>query len=158
MIKKTLCVVVFLTFGLFMISIMQTLEAQEESQELLTPEDIEEVTGMQEIKLLPKNEEKGAVGDLNFATEDETLILMVNIQAQTVYEAWKNQEGIFHSEVQGVGDEAFIGPKTGDLRYIMVFRKGEYAVSFSSYFETEEEPFFSEDQLKEVASIVDSRL
>ncbi|MFO7979895.1 MAG: hypothetical protein R6V00_03555 [Candidatus Aminicenantes bacterium] len=137
---------------------MQGVVAQQEDQKLLTPEDVEEVTGMKYIQLMPKGEEEQAVGDLNFTKQDGTPVLMVNVQSEAVYKAWKNQEGLFHSDVQGLGDEAFKGPETGDSRYILVFRKGEYAVSLSSYFETEEKPFLSVDDLKELADTIDSRL
>ncbi|MFO7979884.1 MAG: hypothetical protein R6V00_03500 [Candidatus Aminicenantes bacterium] len=136
----------------------QGVVAQQETQKLLTPEDVEEVTGMKDLQLIQKGEEEGAVGDLNFTKQDGTPVLMMNVQSEAVYEAWKNQEGIFHSDVQGLGDEAFKGPETGDSRYILVFRKGKHAVSFSSYFETEEKPFLSVDDLKKLADTVDSRL
>lgn len=137
---------------------MQGIVAQQETQKLLTPEDVEEVTGMKGLQLLPQGEGEEALGDLNFAKEDETPVLMVNVQDKTVYDAWKSQEGIFHSEVEGLGEEAFAGPEAGGSRYILVFCKGEHAISLSSYFETEEKPFFSLDELKELAGIIDSRL
>lgn len=131
-----------------------------EAKELLTVEDVEEVTGMQDLKLVPKNPIKGAGGDLNFAQQDETLILMVNIQDKFIYETWKSQQGYFHADVPDLGNEAFEGPSFGEVRYILVFHKGGKAVSLSSFFSTGAggDPFLSQDQLRELAHIMISRL
>jgi hypothetical protein len=140
----------------FIIASAQNMEARE----LLTVEDVEGVTGIQDLKLVPKNPVKGAGGDLNFAQQDEELILMVNIQDRSMYETWKSQEGYFHADVPDVGDEAFEGPSFGEVRYILVFRKGGKTISLSSFINMEAggDPFLSQDQLRELANIMVSRL
>ena len=44
----------------------------------LTVQDVEKITGLQGVKLVPRDPSKGAGGDLNFANKDGKLILMVN--------------------------------------------------------------------------------
>ncbi len=131
-----------------------------DSKELLTAQDIEEVTGIQEIKSVPKNPQMGAGGDLNFAQQDGTIILIAMIQDSSMYDIWKNQEGYFHASVPDLGDEAFEGPGFGEHRYILFFRKGKKAFSLSSFFNMGAGgvPYLSQDQLRQLANIIISRL
>lgn len=129
------------------------------SSEVLTVEDVEKVSGLKELKLVPKNPQVGAGGDLNFAQADGSIILIVMIQKSSMYETWKNQEGYFHAGVKDIGDEAFEGPDFGESRYILVFRKGEKAFSLSSFFNMRAggEPYLSQEKLRELARIIVSR-
>lgn len=131
-----------------------------DSKELITPQDVEEVTGMQGIKTVPKNPQMGAGGDLNFAQQDGTIILIAMIQDSSLYETWKNQEGYFHASVPDLGDEAFEGPGFGEYRNILIFSKGKKAFSLSSFFNMAAGggPYLSQDQLRQLASIIISRL
>ncbi|MBS3819776.1 hypothetical protein KGY73_09780 [bacterium] len=153
--KKVFYGTLFIIIGFLLIN-FQNLEAQE--QKILTVEDVEKVTGMQNLKRVPKNPDENIIGDFNFAQQDDNLVLMGHIQEVSLYETWKNQKGLFHSKIDGLGDEAFIGPKTGEVRYILVFKKGDKSVSLSSYLKSENEAFVSEDELRELANIIISRL
>ena len=97
---------------------------------------------------------------MNFAMEDNTLLLIVAIQDSFMYTEWKRQEGFFHAAVSGIGDEAFEGPGIGEFRYILIFRKGKNAISLSSFFNMTAggKPFLSQEQLRELAKIMISRL
>ena len=130
------------------------------SQELLRAEDVEKIIGIKPIKLIPKDPTIGAGGDLNFAMENNSMLLTVAIQDVSMYTKWKEQEGFFHAEVSGIGDEAFEGPSIGKERYILIFRKGQKAISLSSFFNMNAggKPFFNQDQLRELAKIMVSRL
>jgi hypothetical protein len=88
------------------------------------------------------------------------MLLTVAIQDVSMYAEWKRQEGFFHAAVSGIGDEAFEGPSIGEDRYILIFRKGKNAISLSSFFNMKEggKPFFSQEQLRELAKIMISRL
>ena len=131
-----------------------------ESENLLTVDDVEKATGMKGIKLIPRNPAIGAGGDLSFALEDNTMLLIVAIQNVSMYTEWKKQEGFFYAAVSGIGDEAFEGPSFGEHRYVLIFRKGENAISLSSFFNMEArgKPFLSQEQLRELAKIMISRL
>ena len=85
---------------------------------------------------------------------------MAAVQKAEMYKVWKEQEGFFHAAVSGIGDEAFEGPGFGDSRYILIFRKGDTAISLSSFFDMKAggEPFLSQEQLRELAKIMISRL
>lgn len=129
-------------------------------QELLRVDDVEKITGINGIKLIPKDPTIGAGGDLNFAMEDNTMLLTVAIQDVSMYTEWKRQEGFFHAVVSGIGDEAFEGPSIGEDRYILIFRKGQNAISLSSFFNMKAggKPYLNQEQLRELAKIMISRL
>jgi len=129
-------------------------------EKLLTAEDVEKVTAIQGVKLIPRNATMGASGDLNFALKDDTLLLTVTIQDSSMYKKWKNEEGFFHADVPGIGDEAFAGPSFGEDHYILIFREGKKAVSVLSFFNPKAggKPFLSQEQLRGLAKIMISRL
>jgi hypothetical protein len=137
-----------------------TNAAGPESEKLLTANDVEQATGLQGIKLIPRNPVIGAGGDLNFSLQDNTMILTVAIQDSSMYERWKSEEGFFHSDVSGIGDEAFNGPSFGEYRYVLIFRKGKTAVSLSGFFNTQAggEPYLNQEKLQALAKIMVSRL
>lgn len=129
-------------------------------EELLGVSDVEKVSGLQGIQLIPRNPQIGAGGDLNFALADGDMLLMVTVKGLSMYEEWKNMEGFFYALVPDIGDEAFEGPSFGEFRYMLVFRKGNKAVSLSTFINLEAggEPFLSMEQLGEIAKIMVSRL
>lgn len=134
--------------------------AGQASERLLTANDVEQVTGLQGIKLIPRNPVLGAGGDLNFSLQDNTMILTVAIEDSSMYERWKGEEGFFHEAVPGIGDEAFNGPSFGKYRYVLIFRKGKTAVSLSSFFnmQAQGEPYLNQEKLQALAKIMISRI
>ncbi|MFC2164293.1 hypothetical protein ACFLT2_04780 [Acidobacteriota bacterium] len=153
---KSMAIILFFVLCFSLIGNGFTLD----SEKRLTTNDVEKVTEIQGIKLIPRNPALGAGGDLNFAMEDNTLFLTVAIQDSSMYKQWKSEEGFFHADVSGIGDEAFEGPSIGEQRYILIFRKGKKAVSLSSFFDMKAggKPFLSQGQLRELAKIIISRL
>ena len=77
-----------------------------------------------------------------------------------MYDEWKSQEGFFHESVPEIGEEAFQGPAFGEYRYTLIFRKGGTAIALSSFFNMQAggEPFLNQEQLRQIAKIVVSRL
>lgn len=124
----------------------------------LTIADVEKVSGISGIKLVPKNPSIGAGGDLNFATADEKLVVMAGFHGASMYQRYSPE--MIHSTVKGFGEEAFIGPKQGN-HYILVFRKAQHTVAINSYFKLDGKPgetMLTMDQLKQLAKIVEGRL
>lgn len=135
-------------------------QVQAAIEKLLTPADIEKVTRLQEVKLLPKQ----MPGNLKFATKDGTALLLVTVGDSSVYKQWRQQPGSFHASVSGVGDEAFEGPAGQAERSVLFFRKGNRAVFLSSFFDPKltaqgkMTPFLTQEQLRELAKVIVSRL
>jgi len=122
----------------------------------LTVQDVEKITGLHGVKLVPPNASKGAGGDLNFADKDGKLILMVNrnLSSDVLYSQTKNMKGTVKAEIQGVGDAAFIGPP-GNYPYFVAFKKGKgsgTAATFLSLTGT----MLTIDQVKKVAQQIAS--
>ena len=124
---------------------------------LLTIADVESVTGVKGVKLVPKDIRRGAGGDLNFAKTDGSLLVML-IAMPGMYDMWKSQKVLYNAAVSGVGDEAFNGP-AGAIQYVIYFRKGKNSGSISSFVSPSDmKPVLSQDQLKALAKIVNSRM
>jgi hypothetical protein len=117
----------------------------------LTVQDVEKITGLHGVKIVPPNPSKGAGGDLNFAKQDGTLILMVNrsLTSDMFYSQTKNMKDTVKEDIQGVGDAAFIGPP-GDFPYFVAFKKGKGSATVSAFLGFTG-PLVPMDQLKKVA-------
>ena len=117
----------------------------------LTVQDVEKITGLQGVKLVPPDPSKGAGGDLNFANKDGKLILMVNrnLRSDMLYTQTKNMKGAFKEDIQGVGDAAFTGPP-GNYPYFVAFKKGKGSGTVSTFL-TFTGTVLPMDQIKKVA-------
>ena len=117
----------------------------------LTVQDVEKITGLHGIKLVPADPSKGAGGDLNFANKDGDLILMVQrmLSSDALYSQTKKMKGTVKAEIAGVGDAAFTGP-AGDLQYFVSFKKGKGSGSAATFLSFSG-PRLPLDQVKKVA-------
>ena len=117
----------------------------------LTVQDVEKITGLRGVKLVPRDPSKGAGGDLNFANKDGKLILMVNrnLSSDMLYSQTKNMKGAFKEDIQGVGDAAFTGP-AGALQYFVIFKKGKGSGTVAT-FSGDTAMLLTIDQVKKVA-------
>lgn len=136
----------------------------------LTVKDVEKATGATGVKTVPRQSQPGAAGDLNFARGDGKLILMVNFSNAALYKKAREQKELelngqkypmelFAHAVPGLGDEAFASPP-GKVQYVIYARKGNNAVSVSTYFSGVGEagkPILTEAQLKQIVEIIFSR-
>ncbi|UCC71369.1 MAG: hypothetical protein JSV86_13355 [Gemmatimonadota bacterium] len=150
-----------LALGICLFALLTVTPGQQAGYEnLLTVNDVEEVTGFEGIKLVPPDPTIGAGGDLNFALADGTLLLMASIREAAMYDQWRGEEGYFHAPVADLGDVAFEGPSFGAHRYALIFRKGDTAIALLSFFNMQAggEPFLSQEKLREIAGIVIPRL
>jgi hypothetical protein len=121
----------------------------------LTADDIEKVTGLSGLHAVARNPGKGTGGKLNFAGSDDKLVVMVSVQKADVYQSWK--KAFFGEAVSGVGDEAFLSPNVPQP-YAISFRKGDTAVTISSFFDRSGKPKLTRAQLTKLAQLAASRL
>ena len=117
----------------------------------LTVQDVEKITGLRGVKLVPPDPSKGAGGDLNFADKNGTLILMVNrmLNSDMLYSQTKNMKGSVKADISGIGDAAFTGP-AGTLQYFVSFKKGKGSGTVSTFL-TFTGTQLPQDQVKKVA-------
>lgn len=126
--------------------------------DFLTVQDVEKITGLHGVKLVPYNPSKGAGGDLNFANKDGDLILMVQRMPDTdmLYSQGKKMQGAVKADISGVGDAAFTGP-AGNLQYFVTFKKGKGSGSAATFL-TLTGTRLTLDQVKKVAQLIASRM
>ena len=119
-------------------------------------QDVEKITGLQGVKLVPADPSKGAGGDLNFADKDGKLILMVNrmLSSDMLYSQTKNMKGSVKADISGVGDAAFTGP-AGMLQYFVSFKKGKGSGTVSAFLGFTG-PLVPMEQVKQVAQKIAS--
>lgn len=117
----------------------------------LTVQNVEKITGLHGVKLVPPDASKGAGGDLNFADKDGKLILMVNrnLSSDMFYSQTKNMKDTVKADITGLGDAAFIGP-AGMLQYFVSFKKGKGSGTVSTFL-TFTGTVLPMDQVKKVA-------
>ena len=122
----------------------------------LTVQDVEKITGLSGIKIVPADPSKGAGGDLNFADKDGELILMVQrmLNSDALYSETKKMKSAVQADIQGVGDAAFTGP-AGNLQYFVSFKKGKGSGSAASFLGFTG-PRLPLDQVKKVAQQIAS--
>lgn len=140
-------------------AVSQTAAA--DAAKLLTPSDIEKVSDLTGLKVVPKDPSAGAGGDVNIADSTGKLVAMLVLESQETWDGWLT-DGFTESEpvTPPVGDESFIGPNpdTSAKPYIFGFRKGEHAVLIETYMDTDGETVLSMDQLRKLAEVAYSRL
>jgi hypothetical protein len=126
----------------------------------LTLTDVQTAGKLTGIKSVPRDPNKGAGGELNFALADGTMVLIVNFLTLDAkgYPVYKNQmKPYINAAVPGLGEDAFDGPG-GAVQYFLTFRKGTWVVSLSTFFGPSGKTFLSMDQLKALAKVVLGRL
>ncbi len=83
--RIALCLSLGLALGAF---------AQGSREKYLTGADIEKVTGMKGVKLIPAGSVAGAGGDLNFADASGELILMIQFTDAKTYAGFKSKYAV----------------------------------------------------------------
>ena len=135
-------------------------EAVSEKPDYLTVADVEKVSGVQGIQLVGYDPSIGAGGDINFALPDGTMFLLAQIQPESLFEQWREQESFFHEPIPNLGDEAYSGPGLFEYQYIVYCLKKPYSIAVSSFFNDsgDGKPYFTQEQLIEFVEIILSRL
>jgi hypothetical protein len=126
--------------------------------DILTAADVEKAGGLRGLQSVPKDQAKGAGGELNFADASGKLVAMVMIQPLSTYEFWKKQYGKNAEPLAQVGEEAF---RTKPKEFItwVIFRKGNTGVWIQSMgYKAGGAQNFSAAQLTELAKLAASRM
>jgi hypothetical protein len=123
--------------------------------DFLTVQDVERITGLHGVKLVPYDPAKGAGGDLNFANKEGQLILMVQRMpySDMLYSQNKKMGGAVKAEISGIGDAAFSGPAR-DPQYYIFFKKGKGSGSVATFLTMLGKTLLPMDQVRKVAQQV----
>jgi len=135
-----------------------------QSDPRVTVADVEKVSGLKGVQLVPGGSIAGAGAGLNFATAEKRMLVMVNFGPAALYQRAKDQKTVggmpmplLHAIVPGIGDEAFDSPP-GPLQYVLYVRKGTNAASFTAYYVSAGKATLTMEQLKQLARIAVSRM
>ena len=130
--------------------------------ELLTPADVEQVSGLTGLEAVPYDPTIGAGGDINIADGAGQLVAMLIVDSPETWDAWLTDGFTVREPVTPpVGDESFIGPSpdVSEDAYIFGFLSGETAVVIDTYLDPlGNGPILSTDDLRALAEIVEGRL
>ena len=137
MIMRKINMLVMLTMLIVFVFIANTVwsapkPATRSVNDLLTAADVVKISGLAGAKLTPKNPKIGAGGDLNFATADKNLILMVQVVPKSQYAGFRQLS--FKAALKGIGDEAMEGATIpGYPSNQVVFTKGMTCVALTVF-------------------------
>ncbi len=129
------------------------------SSDYLNTSDIEKVAHIKGVKLIPKNPLKGAGGDLNFATNEGKLILMVQIVNKSNYEGYKKY--FFKSDIKDLGIQAMEGGTLPDRENnLVVFTKGDKCIALTVFADLNDtnKNMLSVEQTIKLAKIIANRI
>ncbi len=130
---------------------------------LLTPEDVQTVSGFAEVGRAGRNPGRGLGGDLNFVAPDGQPILMVVVQSASSYPSWKSDPDSYREDLEGVGEAAFLGPAPtmNDIPYLVVFLSGERTIGLLTYDDPDVPGWnnlLTLEQMQELARVIIGRL
>jgi hypothetical protein len=128
--------------------------------DLLTAADITKVSGLAGAKLVPKNPSKGAGGDLNFATSEDKMIVMVQVVNKRDYVGYQKID-VKVTAIKGLGDQAMQGAtSTYTPPNQVVFTKGNTCIALTVFGDPKDfgKNMLTIEQTIELAKIIISRM
>ena len=119
--------------------------------------DIENVSGLKGVQAVARMTLPGAGGDLNFATKNKNMLLMVQITDMRNFAEFK--KAYFQKEVKGVGEEAFQGTVVpGAPPSFLAFRKGNTCFTLTGFQDyTTQKNLLTIDQITALGKLIASR-
>ena len=127
---------------------------------LLTIADIQSATGMTGLKVIAQDSTEQAVGRLNFASADGTLVAIMNIGDGVAFD--QSLSGMNYShDATGTGDMCYVGPspKLSPVLSIFAAAQGDHAVMMKTFLKVKDgtETWVSIDQLQKLVGLALSR-
>jgi len=132
------------------------------------PADIEKVTGLKGVHLVPATAPGSVPGRDNYADASGKIVLWfqsipgplfarAKAQPAKVMNGMEVEPKLFHAAVAGLGEEAFDSPD-GRQQHALYVRKGDSAFGLISNVDRAGKPLVSMEQLKALASTILSRM
>lgn len=137
----------------------------------ITPADIEQVTGLRGVHLVPPTTTGAVPGRDNYADSSGKIVLWFHdfdgagfgrakAQPAKMMSGIEVEPKLFHGPVAGLGDEAFDSPD-GKVQHALYVRKGQAAFGIIANLATSargDAPTVTMEQLKALAKIALSRM
>ncbi len=145
-------------FALMLVAALGTSAAGDSPQfgKYLTVSDVERVTGLKGVSLLPKH--PGDDEDLTFTDRDGNVIVAATFLPANAYKGARSSVEGVKSAIKDVGEEGFVGPASGPPLYILVFRKADFTVILNTELEGTTKARIPIEQLTAIAKIIASRM
>jgi hypothetical protein len=138
-----------------------TTIASSADESLLTPADVEPLTGMTGLASVAYDPASGKEGDVNIVDPAGQVVAMLVEDTPEAWDAWLTDGyTVAESVTPPVGDESFVGPSpdASPVLTLFGFRKGESAVTIETTVDANGEPLLSTEQLRALAEVVAARL
>lgn len=158
--KKTKILVFLMMVFVFVVGSIWCAPRKVTKADLLTAADVIKVSGLTGAKLIAKNPSTGAGGDLNFATSDNKLIVMIQVVHIRNYAGYK-QITIKPVAIKGLGDQAMQGATSAyTLPNQVAFTKGNTCVALTVFGDTKNigKNMLTMEQTIELAKIIAARM
>ena len=128
---------------------------------LITVADVEKATGLTGLKTVTREQDPTALGRVNVATEEGTLVLMVNIGDRFAFDDSKAGMN-FGVALGGLGDDAYVGPsaEVSKVKSIVATRVGDHAIilrTFARSGAADAATWLTTAQLEQLARLILSR-
>ena len=128
---------------------------------LITVADVEKATGLTGLRTVTSEQDPNALGRVNVATEDGTLVLMVNIGDRFAFDDSKAGMN-FGVALGGLGDDAYMGPspEVSKVKSIVAARVGDHAIivrTFARSGAADATTWLTTAQLEQLARLILSR-
>jgi hypothetical protein len=129
-------------------------------EKYLTVEDVKRVSKLSEVSQIPFHPAEFLGSDLNFVNKRGDKILCVTFSGAGMYDTYKTMvPNNYQAPVNDLGEEAFMGSDLDHEPFILVFRKGDFAVSLTtSTTRDARRNMLAGDQLVAIGGIIASRL
>jgi hypothetical protein len=138
----------------------QMADSNPDPAALLTVADVERASGLSGLTLIAPNTTTEAIGRLNFAAADGTLVAIMNIGDGTAF--GQSLSGMNYSkDATGTGDMCYVGPspKVSPVLTIFAAAAGDRAVMMKTFVKSAggTETWVTIDQLKQLVGLSLSR-
>jgi hypothetical protein len=149
----------FLVLFIANISGVTLFAADPPNAKLLSVVDMVKITGIQGLKIAPKDPSKQMIGDLNFVKPNGKRLLSVvfetvDVKAYAQTKQSPSFKNTYSGPVKGIGDEAYEGPPKM-VSFILSVRKGTHLTTISTELNYETmKPLLTQEQLKKIAAII----
>jgi hypothetical protein len=127
-------------------------------EKYLTGADVEKISGLKGVTLVPRGSAAGAGGDLNFTDGSGELVLMVQFADAKNFAGFKTKYA--KGAVSGIGDQAIQGGSMpGMADNLLAFTKGAHCVVLTAFGDfVNKKVYLTMDQLTSLAKLITSRL
>ncbi len=127
---------------------------------LLSIADVQATSGIAGLKLIAQSDSTEAVGRLNFANADGTLVAIMNVGDAVAFSQSLNGMN-YSKDATGTGDMCYVGPSPKLSKVLSIFAaaQGDHAVMMKTFLKVKDgtETWLTIDQMQQLVGLALSR-